>query len=144
MEGVEARSSDLHQASELGHPGTAGKGWAARIVENLLGNALKYTPSGGRVEVLVDSDERWAWLRVADTGIGFDAGESGRIFEPFVRLVGDERVKAKGGSGLGLSIAREMSERAGGTIEASSAGRDRGAVFVVRLPRAAHGTVTGG
>jgi signal transduction histidine kinase len=120
------------------------QGWVARIVENLLANALKYTPSGGRVEIVVDSDEQWAWLRVADTGFGFDSGESGRIFEPFVRLVGDERVKAKGGSGLGLSIAREMIERAGGTIEASSAGRDRGAVFVVRFPRAAPEAVTDG
>jgi signal transduction histidine kinase/ActR/RegA family two-component response regulator len=105
-----------------------------QIVSNLLDNALKYTPAGGRVDVTIAAEERDAVLRVRDTGAGIDPDILPRIFDLFVQ--GNQTLdRSKGGLGLGLTLVKRLVELHGGTVLASSAGPDRGSEFVVRIPR---------
>jgi signal transduction histidine kinase len=104
----------------------------ALLVGNLLENAVRYTPSGGRVRLEVDSANGGALLAVEDTGIGIPSRDLPRIFERFYR-VDRGRSRATGGTGLGLSIARHVTERHGGRIEAQSE-LGRGSTFQVWLP----------
>ena len=106
-----------------------------QVVNNLLGNAIKYTPSGGRVDVFVEAQDGEAVVRVRDTGAGIDPQALGRVFELFAQ---DETTKqqAQGGLGIGLTLARQLIELHGGRIEATSEGRGRGSEFTIRLPRA--------
>ena len=105
-----------------------------RIVSNLLDNAVKYTPAGGRVDLDVGSDGDWAILRVADTGIGIPSGKEHRVFERFYRI--DEgRARAAGGTGLGLAIVKHLAISLGGDVVLESA-EGLGSTFLVRLPRA--------
>lgn len=89
----------------------------ARVIDNLLDNALRHTPQGGRVQISVGVDRANGELelRVADNGEGIPAHQLDRIFDPFVQ-VGDK----PGGAGLGLTLCREIVERQGGRIEARS------------------------
>jgi two-component system, sensor histidine kinase len=105
-----------------------------QIVTNLLDNAVKFTPSGGRVDLTVAADGPHAILTVRDTGIGIHHDVLPSIFDLFVQ---GSRTPARsdGGLGLGLTIVRRLVELHGGTVAASSAGPDRGSEFVVRLPR---------
>src|ERR671916_321477 len=80
---------------------------------NLVDNAVKYTPPGGRVEVVGDSDGSEITIRISDTGIGIPEEKIPRIFERFYR-VDKARSKASGGTGLGLSIVRHIAEKHGG------------------------------
>ena len=112
---------------------------------NLIGNALKFTPDGGQVAIRSwNSFERIA-VEVEDSGVGLSAAALARIFEPFEQSGGQsgERSgdKAGQGLGLGLAIARGIAELHDGRITASSAGRNRGARFVVDLPTAAAAVV---
>jgi signal transduction histidine kinase len=102
------------------------------ILENLLGNAVKYTPAGGRVFLQAAHDRQAFRLIVSDTGEGFSPEEHDKLFERFSRLVRvrDEDVS---GTGLGLAIVKAVLERYGGTIAARSDGPDRGATFEVTL-----------
>jgi signal transduction histidine kinase/CheY-like chemotaxis protein len=104
-----------------------------QIVWNVLGNAIKFTPVGGRAMVLVERDGEQAVLSVGDTGIGIDAAFLSQVFERFKQADGSY-TRAHGGLGLGLAITRHLVELHGGTIEASSEGKGRGARFSVRLP----------
>ena len=106
-----------------------------QVVTNLLTNALKYTPAGGTIAVDVASDGAEAVLRVTDTGIGIPPELLPRIFDLFVQ---SERGldRRDGGLGVGLSIVRRLVEAHGGRVDAESAGPNRGAEFVVRLPLA--------
>ena len=99
---------------------------------NLLDNAVRYTPTGGRVRVEVAADDGAAVLTVSDTGIGIPSRDLGRVFERFYR-VDRARSRETGGTGLGLSIARHVVEQHGGSIEADSE-LGRGSTFRVRLP----------
>ena len=105
-----------------------------QLVSNLVGNALKYTPAGGRVDVRVRPEGESAVLEVADTGIGIPSHLIGRIFDAFVQ---DERPldRAAGGLGLGLTLVRTLVAMHGGEVRAASPGPGKGAVFTVRLPR---------
>jgi len=107
----------------------------ADVVDNLVSNALKYTPAGGRVTVRVSFDAAAgvAVLSVEDTGVGFTAADGARLFERFFRAEAPA-VQAEPGSGLGLAIARAVVEGAGGTLTAASDGPGRGATFRVTLP----------
>ncbi|WP_415579195.1 sensor histidine kinase [Hydrogenibacillus schlegelii] len=107
-----------------------------RVLDNVLSNALKFTPAGGQVTVtLGPADGGAAEIRVEDTGIGIPEEARERVFERFYR-VDKARSRAHGGSGLGLSIAREIVERHGGTIRAE--GRPGGGTaIVIRLPAVA-------
>jgi signal transduction histidine kinase/ActR/RegA family two-component response regulator len=112
-----------------------------QVLANLVGNALKYTPSGGHVWVELQRAGAEAVLRVRDDGSGIAPGELRRVFETFTQV--DATLdRSRGGLGLGLTVARGLVAMHGGTIEALSEGIGRGSEFVVRLPAAA-GTVEG-
>jgi signal transduction histidine kinase len=104
-----------------------------RVVENLINNAIKYSPDGGAVEVSVSSDTDHVILRVRDYGIGISLEALPRIFEPSFRA--REAETCAPGLGLGLSIAAQVIARHGGTIEAAPA-EGRGTAVTVRLPLA--------
>ena len=104
------------------------------LVRNLLDNAVRYTPAGGRVEVEVGMKEESVFLEVRDTGIGIPARDLPRIFERFYR-VDPARSRQTGGTGLGLSIAKHVVEQHGGRFAAKSE-LGRGSTFRVILSAA--------
>ena len=105
----------------------------AQVVGNLLNNAAKYTPPGGRIAVDGETDGGEAVLRVRDTGIGIPPETLTRIFDLFAQ--GDRALThVEGGLGIGLTLARMLVQLHGGTLTAASAGTGRGSEFVVRLP----------
>jgi len=105
----------------------------AQVAANLIANAAKYTPSGGRIRVTGDRDGDQIVLRVSDNGIGIAPDMLPRVFEMFTQE--PQAVdRAQGGLGLGLAIVRTLVGLHGGTAEAHSTGRDHGSEFVVRLP----------
>ena len=100
---------------------------------NLLTNALRYTPEGGRVEINLTMQDGHVRIRVHDTGIGIEPELLPHVFERFRQ--GDARsAGTKGGLGLGLAIVRKIVELHGGTVEAESAGPGQGASFIITLP----------
>jgi two-component system, OmpR family, sensor histidine kinase SenX3 len=101
---------------------------------NLVDNAVKYTPPGGRVEVVGGSEGSEIIISISDTGIGIPEGKIPRIFERFYR-VDKARSKATGGTGLGLSIVRHVAQNHGGRVTVESAPNE-GSTFTVYLPRA--------
>ncbi len=103
-----------------------------QVINNLLTNALKYTPPGGRIDVVV-ADGDPALLRVVDTGVGISAEVLPSIFEPFTQAP-QTLDRAQGGMGLGLSVVRALVRLHGGEVVASSAGAGRGTAFTVCLP----------
>jgi two-component system phosphate regulon sensor histidine kinase PhoR len=105
-----------------------------QLVENLLDNAVKYTPEGGRVEVRLTRADDEAVLEVADTGIGIEPRDQARIFERFYR-VDTARSRELGGTGLGLSIVKHIAEAHGGRVTVESA-PGLGSTFRVRFPLA--------
>ena len=105
-----------------------------RIADNLLANAIKFTPVGGRVSVRLWESEERVYLEVADTGIGIPAHLQKRIFERFFQVDSSQR-RVHGGAGLGLALVKELVESYGGTVTAASPGKDQGSVLTVMLPR---------
>jgi signal transduction histidine kinase len=105
-----------------------------QVVVVLLANAVKFTPAGGRVVARLDGDTRHARIQVSDTGRGIPEEVLPHVFERFRR---DGHEPAEPGLGLGLAIVRGLVTLHGGTIEAASAGADRGATFTIHLPRQA-------
>jgi signal transduction histidine kinase len=104
-----------------------------QVVANLVGNAIKFTPRGGRVRVSVEPTPGGARIDVADTGVGIDPGELPHIFDRFYR--GSRANEARGaGSGLGLAIVRSIVDIHGGTVTVES-GAGQGSRFTVRLPQ---------
>jgi PAS domain S-box-containing protein len=109
-----------------------------QVIWNLVSNAIKFTPSGGRVHVELRQHESKAEIIVRDTGQGIDPAFAPHLFERF-RQMDASKTRVHGGLGLGLSIVRHLVEAHGGTVHAESEGPGRGATFRVRLPlRAAH------
>lgn len=107
------------------------------VVNNLLDNALKYTPRGGRVWVRLDTDDGVALLEVEDTGIGIAKEHHSRIFERFYRI-DKARSRELGGTGLGLSIVKHVCRVLGGSISVESE-IGTGSTFRVRFPLADNG-----
>jgi signal transduction histidine kinase/CheY-like chemotaxis protein len=107
-----------------------------QIIGNLIQNAIKYTPEGGRISVWVGREFGRASLRVVDTGLGLAPEMLPRIFEPFVQ-VSSSLQYSQGGLGLGLPLVRRLVELHGGEIQAASDGPGRGSVFTITLPSAA-------
>lgn len=103
------------------------------MFSNLIENAVKYTPPGGRVEVAARTNDNEVVVRVSDTGIGIPEKNLVRIFERFYR-VDKARSKETGGTGLGLSIVRHVAENHGGRVSVEST-LGEGSTFTVRLPR---------
>src|SRR5262249_19974767 len=104
-----------------------------QVVLNLIDNAIKYTPAGGRIDISLERIGAEGVLRVRDTGIGMTADLVPRVFDLFAQA---ERTldRAEGGLGLGLTLVRRLGEQHGGTIAARSAGPGCGSEFVVSLP----------
>jgi signal transduction histidine kinase len=104
-----------------------------QVLVNLVENGIKYSPEGGRVDLLVSEDPGWVRLEVVDEGMGIPAAELERIFEKFYRL--DAAMsRGVGGSGLGLYISREIVMQMGGTLAVRSTPGE-GSTFTVVLPR---------
>jgi two-component system phosphate regulon sensor histidine kinase PhoR len=104
----------------------------AQVLINLLDNAVKFTPDGGRITVAASRDRERVVVSVRDTGIGIPAGDLDRIFERFYR-VDRSRDRREGGTGLGLAIAKHLTLAMGGTIEVESV-QGSGTTFRVGLP----------
>lgn len=109
-----------------------------QIVWNMLSNAVKFTPRGGRVELTVvrHEEDGEVELTVKDTGAGIAPEFLRKIFQPF-RQEDASMTRVHGGLGLGLAIVEHLVELHGGRIEARSEGKDRGSTFIVRLPTSA-------
>jgi PAS domain S-box-containing protein len=104
-----------------------------QIVGNLLDNAVKFTPRGGRVGVAMARADDAVEIRVTDSGQGIEPHFLDRVFERFQQQ-DSTRTRRYGGLGIGLAVVRELVRLHGGTVRAESAGRDRGASFTVTLP----------
>ncbi|MDB5350545.1 MAG: sensor histidine kinase [Planctomycetota bacterium] len=104
-----------------------------QILDNLIDNALKYTPGGGRVAVSCQATEDLAILTVTDTGLGIPRDDQPRVFERFYR-VDKARSRELGGTGLGLAIVKHLTQSLGGQITVESR-VGQGSVFTVSLPR---------
>ncbi|AGY56385.1 ATP-binding protein [Gloeobacter kilaueensis] len=104
-----------------------------QVVWNLLTNAIKFTPSGGQVEIQLEASAQLVRLVVRDNGIGIAAAFLPHIFERF-RQADTSRTRRSGGLGLGLFIVRRIVEAHGGQVRAESKGEGRGSTFTVELP----------
>lgn len=104
-----------------------------QVVSNLLDNALKYTPAGGKVHMTARGVDGRVRVEVTDTGIGLDDEGLAQVFEPFTQLH-DTKAKPQGGTGLGLHIAKGIVEQHGGTIGVESPGPGQGSTFWFELP----------
>jgi signal transduction histidine kinase len=105
----------------------------AQILANLLNNAAKYTPEGGRIAFTMERDGDAAVFRVRDTGVGIATEMLPRVFDLFTQI--DRSLdRAEGGLGIGLTLVHRLVEMHGGTVRAFSEGLGRGSEFVVRLP----------
>jgi CheY-like chemotaxis protein/nitrogen-specific signal transduction histidine kinase len=122
------RTVDPHAGPVFGDPGRL-----QQVIWNLLANAVKFTPRGGRVEIAVRRAGAQVEMFVRDTGIGISAAFLPHLFERF-RQADSTTTRRYGGLGLGLAIVKELVELHGGTVRAESAGENRGATFVVSLP----------
>jgi PAS domain S-box-containing protein len=111
----------------------------AQVITNMLDNAVKFTPSGGTIDVDVLREGQEAVLRVSDTGIGIAPEMLSRVFELFAQ-VEQPMDRSGGGLGIGLTLSRRLVEMHGGSIAATSEGHGRGAQFTVRLPVELAGT----
>ena len=104
----------------------------AQVVSNLLNNAAKYTPAGGRIALKVKVEDGQAVLTVSDTGIGIASDALDKVFEMFAQV--PSAGKPQGGLGIGLSLVQSLVALHGGSVSATSAGVGQGSTFTVRLP----------
>jgi PAS domain S-box-containing protein len=112
-----------------------------QVVWNLLSNAVRFTPTKGRIEIVSATMDLQVEIAVIDSGIGISADFLPHVFERF-RQADSSTQRQVGGLGLGLSIARDIVELHGGSLEAQSGGAGQGATFVVRLPARAQAEST--
>jgi len=104
-----------------------------QVLMNLLNNAIKYTPAGGRIRLTAERHGAEVRVSVEDTGIGIPPDELARLFDMFYQV--DRTLeRSYGGLGIGLTLVRRLVEMHGGSIDARSAGPDQGSQLVVRLP----------
>jgi signal transduction histidine kinase len=101
-----------------------------RVLDNLISNAITYSPAGESVELVLDVEGDWLTVGVSDAGPGIPEQDMPHIFEAFYR--GDAR-NTNGHAGLGLAIARRIMEMQGGWISVFN-NSERGATFIIRLP----------
>lgn len=106
-----------------------------QVLLNLVGNALQYTPPGGKVQVTATAQNSEVYIAVSDSGMGIPAEHLPHLFTRFYR-VDKSRSRAGGGSGIGLTIAKYLVEAQGGNIWAQSEGAGRGSTFTFSLPTA--------
>ncbi|MCI0396531.1 MAG: GAF domain-containing protein [Chloroflexi bacterium] len=130
---VSARQAGITLAGELAlTPPVLGDGeQLRRVLDNLIGNALKFTPAGGQITVHVRPEEEWVLLEVSDTGIGIPAEQLDRIFERFYQ-VDSSMTRRYGGTGLGLALVKEIVAAHNGRLQVKSAA-GQGSVFRIWL-----------
>jgi signal transduction histidine kinase len=128
---TEARSITFHAASADGLAVHADREKVQQVLLNLLANAARFTPPGGRIEVDTDRDGGMVLLHVRDTGPGIPHDQWERVFEPFVQL-GRSRSTPGEGSGLGLAISRDLARGMGGDLTVTSV-VGNGACFTLGL-----------
>jgi signal transduction histidine kinase len=104
-----------------------------QVVWNLLANAIKFTPRGGKIEILLDRQDSYVRLRVRDTGVGIPREFLPHVFDRF-RQADSKTTRNFGGLGLGLALVRHLVDLHGGRVWADSAGEGQGATFTVDLP----------
>ena len=104
----------------------------SQVLQNLLLNAAKFTPGGGRIALKVMTEDSFVAISVTDNGRGIDAADQERVFGLFVQ--GDNGTPNESGLGIGLTLARSLTEMHGGRLDATSPGRGMGSAFTVRLP----------
>jgi signal transduction histidine kinase len=105
-----------------------------QVLANLLGNAVKYTPEGGRIHIALVARGDAAEVCVEDNGIGIDPALLPHVFDSFIQATRTAG-RAEGGMGLGLALVRRLAELHGGEVVARSAGPGQGSTFVFTLPR---------
>jgi two-component system, OmpR family, sensor kinase len=125
-----ARSVDLGLASGETVQVTGNRDSLHLILRNLLDNAVKYAPAGGRVDITLGRDEAGAWLAVEDSGPGIPQAEQERVFDRFYRVPGSEAE----GSGLGLSIVKMVADRLGAQVRLGRSATLGGLRAEVRFP----------
>ena len=108
----------------------------SQIFTNLLSNAAKYTPPGGKIRVLSSCDESHALVQIIDSGIGIPAAELAHVFDLFSQVRAHQGLTS-GGLGIGLALVKTLVSMHGGEVEVFSAGPGQGSTFSVRLPRMA-------
>jgi signal transduction histidine kinase/ActR/RegA family two-component response regulator len=104
-----------------------------QVIWNVVANAIKFTPRGGRVDVSVESSTDHIEIRIVDTGQGISPDFLPHVFDRF-RQGDSATTRRESGLGLGLAIVRQLVELHGGTVDAASSGEGRGATFLIRLP----------
>jgi signal transduction histidine kinase len=105
-----------------------------QVFENLISNAIKYTPDGGRIDVTLTADHDWVTVEVKDNGLGISAAQMEGLFSKYHRGA-SHSVRAIRGTGLGLYVVKEIVDAHGGTITAQSEGiAGKGSVFTLRVP----------
>jgi two-component system sensor histidine kinase SenX3 len=133
---ADARGVELHAATLIHAPVNGNPHHLRQVLNNLIDNAVKYTPPGGAVTVTVDADAHGVRLSVSDTGPGISAEDQQHIFERFYRAESARsRQAGGGGTGLGLSICQSVVHNHGGEITCRSV-PDVGTTFTVQLPLA--------
>jgi signal transduction histidine kinase len=105
----------------------------SQVVSNLLNNAAKYTPQGGRIGLAARIDGAFVQIEVSDNGIGISPDMQSKIFEIFTQVSSDSK-NGKDGLGIGLALVKQLVELHSGTISLESAGLNAGSLFKVRLP----------
>jgi signal transduction histidine kinase len=103
------------------------------VLTNLLNNAIKFTPPGGKITLSYVRKPQSVWITIKDSGIGIPSDQLTRIFDEF-HQVEDHMTRRHGGMGLGLAIAKALVEAHGGRIWAESEGVNRGSTFIINLP----------
>ena len=136
VEALRSTARDIHLTVAVANEPIVVRGDTVRlhqVVWNILANAIKFTPSGGRIAVLVQQVGTAAQLQITDTGQGISPQLLPHVFERFSQ--GDETTPAgQRGLGLGLALVRELAEAHGGSVSAASPGIGRGTTVTVRLP----------
>lgn len=105
----------------------------AQVISNLIANAARFTPAGGRIELRAHSDGESVRISVTDNGIGIPRESLSHVFEIFAQL-DEPRARASSGLGIGLALVRSLVEMHGGSVTAHSAGPGTGSCFAVNLP----------
>jgi signal transduction histidine kinase len=132
---AEAKGVRIHSVLDpLAGPISGDPDRLQQVLWNIVSNAVKFTPKGGRVEVLLERIDSDVELTITDTGQGIAAAFLPFVFDRFRQAEGST-TRSHGGLGLGLSIVKSIVELHGGSVRASSEGEGRGATFVIRLPR---------
>ena len=105
----------------------------SQVISNLLNNAAKYTPRGGKIELSIEDTGDDVNIKVHDNGLGIPAEMLSSVFQLFIQ-VGDHREQSQGGLGIGLALVHQLVALHGGTVDAKSAGVGKGSLFTIRLP----------